>query len=228
MEFLSRTERMIPKEDLERLKNKSILVFGLGGVGGACVESLVRAGIGKVGLVDGDEYEITNVNRQIFATMKTLGMRKVNACEERLLDINPDLKIKKYDLFINDENINEIDFENYDYIVDAIDTITSKLLIIKEAYYKNIKIISAMGAGNRLDPTKFQVMNIEKTQNDPVAKIMRKKLKEMRIKKLKVVCSTELPIKTGDRTPGSISFVPPVCGMVLASHVIRDILKSWK
>lgn len=226
MEFLSRTERMIPKGDLERLKNKSILVFGLGGVGGACVESLVRAGIGKIGLVDGDEYEITNVNRQIFATMKTLGMRKVDACEERLLDINPDLKIKKYDLFINDENINEIDFENYDYIVDAIDTITSKLLIIKEAYDKNIKIISAMGAGNRLDPTKFQVMNIEKTQNDPVAKIMRKKLKEMRIKKLKVVCSTELPIKTGDRTPGSISFVPPVCGMVLASYVIRDILKS--
>lgn len=228
MEFLSRTERMIPKEDLEKLKNKSILVFGLGGVGGACVESLVRAGIGKVGLVDGDEYEITNVNRQIFATMKTLGMRKVDACEERLLDINPDLKIKIYDLFISDENINEIDFENYDYIVDAIDTITSKLLIIKEAYDKNIKIISAMGAGNRLDPTKFQVMNIEKTQNDPVAKIMRKKLKEMRIKKLKVVCSTELPIKTGDRTPGSISFVPPVCGMALASHVIRDILKSWK
>ncbi len=228
MEFLSRTERMIPKEDLDKLKNKSILVFGLGGVGGACVESLVRAGIGKVGLVDGDEYEITNVNRQIFATMKTLGMRKVDACEERLLDINPDLKIKIYDLFISDENINEIDFENYDYIVDAIDTITSKLLIIKEAYDKNIKIISAMGAGNRLDPTKFQVMNIEKTQNDPVAKIMRKKLKEMRIKKLKVVCSTELPIKTGDRTPGSISFVPPVCGMALASHVIRDILKSWK
>ncbi|WP_411354769.1 ThiF family adenylyltransferase [Peptoniphilus harei] len=226
MEFLSRTERMIPKEDLDKLKNKSILVFGLGGVGGACVESLVRAGIGKVGLVDGDEYEITNVNRQIFATMKTLGMRKVDACEERLLDINPDLKIKIYDLFISDENINEIDFENYDYIVDAIDTITSKLLIIKEAYDKNIKIISAMGAGNRLDPTKFQVMNIEKTQNDPVAKIMRKKLKEMRIKKLKVVCSTELPIKTGDRTPGSISFVPPVCGMALASHVIRDILKS--
>ena len=156
MEFLSRTERMIPKEDLERLKNKSILVFGLGGVGGACVESLVRAGIGKVGLVDGDEYEITNVNRQIFATMKTLGMRKVNACEERLLDINPYLKVKKYDLFISDENINEIDFENYDYIVDAIDTITSKLLIIKEAYDKNIKIISAMGAGNRLDPTKFK------------------------------------------------------------------------
>ena len=226
MEFLSRTERMIPKEDLDKLKNKSILVFGLGGVGGACVESLVRAGIGKVGLVDGDEYEITNVNRQIFATMKTLGMRKVDACEERLLDINPDLKIKKYDLFVSEENIRDIDFESYDYVVDAIDTITSKLLIIREAYDRNIKIISAMGAGNRLDPTKFQVMEIEKTQNDPLARIMRKKLKEMGIKKLKVVCSSELPIKTGDRTPGSISFVPPVCGMVLASQVIRDILKS--
>lgn len=228
MEFLSRTERMIPKEDVEKINDKSVIVFGLGGVGGSCVEALVRAGIGEIGLVDGDEYEITNINRQAFATTKTLGMRKVDACEERLLEINPKLKIKKYDLFVSEENIRDIDLKSYDYVVDAIDTITSKLLIIKEAYDRNIKIISAMGAGNRLDPTKFQVMDIEKTQNDPLARIMRKKLKEMGIKKLKVVCSSELPIKTGDRTPGSISFVPPVCGMVLASQVIRDILKSWK
>ena len=228
MEFLSRTERMIPKEDVEKINDKSVIVFGLGGVGGSCVEALVRAGIGEIGLVDGDEYEITNINRQAFATTKTLGMRKVDACEERLHEINPKLKIKKYDLFVSEENIRDIDFESYDYVVDAIDTITSKLLIIREAYDRKIKIISAMGAGNRLDPTKFQVMEIEKTQNDPLARIMRKKLKEMGIKKLKVVCSSELPIKTGDRTPGSISFVPPVCGMVLASQVIRDILKSWK
>lgn len=228
MEFLSRTERMISKEDIDKINNKSVIVFGLGGVGGSCVEALARAGIGEIGIVDGDEYEITNVNRQAFATTKTLGMRKVDACEERLLEINPNLKIKKYDLFVSGENIRDIDFESYDYVVDAIDTITSKLLIIKEAYDRNIKIISAMGAGNRLDPTKFQVIDIEKTHNDPVARIMRKKLKEMGIKKLKVVCSSELPIKTGDRTPGSISFVPPVCGMVLASQVIRDILRSWK
>lgn len=228
MEFLSRTERIISKEDIDKINNKSVIVFGLGGVGGSCVEALVRAGIGKIGIVDGDEYEITNVNRQAFATTKTLGMRKVDACEERLLEINTNLKIKKYDLFVSGENIRDIDFETYDYVVDAIDTITSKLLIIKEAYDRNIKIISAMGAGNRLDPTKFQVIDIEKTRNDPVARIMRKKLKEMGIKKLKVVCSSELPIKTGDRTPGSISFVPPVCGMVLASQVIRDILRSWK
>lgn len=226
MEFLSRTKRMISDKDIKSINSKSVLVFGLGGVGGSLVESLVRAGIGKVGIVDGDEYEITNINRQVFATRKTLGMRKVDACEERLLDINPDLTIEKYDLFINEKNINEIDFDNYDYIVDAIDTISSKLLIIKEAYQKDIKIISAMGAGNRLDPTKFRIMDIEKTKNDPVARIMRKKLKEMNIKKLKVVCSEELPIKTSDRTPGSISFVPPVCGMVLASYVITDILKS--
>ncbi|MDU6030976.1 MAG: tRNA threonylcarbamoyladenosine dehydratase [Peptoniphilus harei] len=226
MEFLSRSERMLSADDIKKINSKSVLVFGLGGVGGSCVESLVRAGIGKVGIVDGDEYEITNVNRQIFATTKTLGMRKVDACQERLLEINPEVKIKKYDLFVSEENIRDIDFESYDYVVDAIDTITSKLLIIREAYDRNIKIISAMGAGNRLDPTKFQVMEIEKTQNDPLARIMRKKLKEMGIKKLKVVCSSELPIKTGDRTPGSISFVPPVCGMVLASQVIRDILKS--
>lgn len=228
MEFLSRTKRMISDKDIKSINSKSVLVFGLGGVGGSLVESLVRAGIGKVGIVDGDEYEITNINRQVFATRKTLGMRKVDACEERLLDINPDLTIEKYDLFINEKNINVIDFDNYDYIVDAIDTISSKLLIIKEAYQKDIKIISAMGAGNRLDPTKFRIMDIEKTKNDPVARIMRKKLKEMNIKKLKVVCSEELPIKTSDRTPGSISFVPPVCGMVLASYVITDILKSWK
>lgn len=228
MEFLSRTERMIPKEDIKKINDKAVIVFGLGGVGGSCAEALVRAGIGEIGLVDGDEYEITNINRQAFATIKTLGKRKVDACEERLLEINPNLIIKKFDLFVNEENIGDIDFESYDYVVDAIDTITSKLLIIKEAYNRNINIISAMGAGNRLDPTKFQVMDIEKTQNDPVARIMRKKLKEMGIKKLKVVCSSELPIKTGDRTPGSISFVPPVCGMVLASHIIRDILKSWK
>ncbi len=228
MEFLSRTERMISKEDIDKINNKSVIVFGLGGVGGSCVEALVRAGIGEIGIVDGDEYEITNVNRQAFATTKTLGMRKVDACEERLLEINPNLKIKKYDLFVSGENIRDIDFESYDYVVDAIDTITSKLLIIKEACDRNIKIISAMGAGNRLDPTKFQIIDIEKTKNDPVARIMRKKLKDMGIKKLKVVCSNELPIKTGDRTPGSISFVPPVCGMVLASQVIRDILRSWK
>ena len=227
MEFLSRTERMISSDDIKKINSKAVLVFGLGGVGGSCVESLVRAGIGKVGIVDGDEYEITNVNRQIFATTKTIGMRKVDACQERLLEINPEVEIKKYDLFITEENIKDIDFENYDYVVDAIDTITSKLLIIKKAHEKNIKIISAMGAGNRLDPTKFEVLDIEKTKNDPVARIMRKKLKEMNIKKLKVVCSKEIPIKTGDRTPGSISFVPPVCGMVLASYVISDILKSW-
>lgn len=228
MEFLSRTERMIPKEDIKKINDKAVIVFGLGGVGGSCAEALVRAGIGEIGLVDGDEYEITNINRQAFATTKTLGMRKVDACEERLLEINPNLKIKKYDLFVSEENIRNVDFKDYNYVVDAIDTITSKLLIIKEAYDNNINIISAMGAGNRLDPTKFQVMEIEKTQNDPLARIMRKKLKEMGIKKLKVVCSSELPIKTGDRTPGSISFVPPVCGMVLASQVIRDILTSWK
>ena len=217
---------MISDQDIEKVNSKSVLVFGLGGVGGSLAESLVRAGIGEIGLVDGDEYEITNVNRQVFATMKTLGMRKVDACQERLLDINPNLLVKKYDLFVTEENIKDIDFENYDYVVDAIDTITSKLLIIREAYDNNIKIISAMGAGNRLDPTKFKIMDIEKTKNDPVARIMRKKLKEMSIKKLKVVCSEELPIKTSDRTPGSISFVPPVCGMVLASYVITDILKS--
>ena len=133
---------MLSADDIKKINSKSVLVFGLGGVGGSSVEALVRAGIGKVGIVDSDEYEITNVNRQIFATTKTLGMRKVDACQDRLLEINPEVKIKKYDLFVTEENIGEIDFESYDYVIDAIDTITSKLLIIKVAHEKNIKIIS--------------------------------------------------------------------------------------
>lgn len=217
---------MLSEEDVLQINNKSVLVFGIGGVGGSCAESLVRAGIGKIGIVDGDVFEESNINRQIFATNKTLGLPKVDAAFERLKDINSGVKIDKYNLFVNEENINEINFDDYDYIIDAIDTITSKILIIKIAYEKNINVISSMGAGNRLDPTAFQITNIENTKNDPVARIMRKKLKELNIKKIKVAYSTEIPIKTGNRTPGSISFVPPVCGMVLASYVIRDILKS--
>lgn len=226
MDFLQRTKNMLSEEDVLKINKKSVLVFGIGGVGGSCAESLVRAGVGKIGIVDGDIFETSNINRQIFATNKTLGIPKVDAACERLKEINPNIVIEKYNLFVNEDNINEINFENYDYIVDAIDTITSKILIIKLAYEKNIKVISSMGAGNRLDPTAFEIANIENTKNDPVARIMRKKLKELNIKKVKVVYSTEIPIKTGNRTPGSISFVPPVCGMVLASYVIRDILKS--
>ncbi|MBU5669102.1 tRNA threonylcarbamoyladenosine dehydratase [Peptoniphilus sp. MSJ-1] len=226
MDFLQRTKNMLSEEDVLKINKKSVLVFGIGGVGGSCAESLVRAGIGKIGIVDGDVFETSNINRQIFATNKTLGIPKVDAACERLKEINPNIVIEKHNLFVNEENINEINFENYDYIVDAIDTITSKILIIKLAYEKNIKVISSMGAGNRLDPTAFEIANIENTKNDPVARIMRKKLKELNIKKVKVAYSTEIPRKTGNRTPGSISFVPPVCGMVLASYVIRDILKS--
>lgn len=226
MDFLQRTKNMLSEEDVLKINKKSVLVFGIGGVGGSCAESLVRAGIGKIGIVDGDIFETSNINRQIFATNKTLGIPKVDAACERLKEINSNIVIERYNLFVNEDNINEINFENYDYIVDAIDTITSKILIIKLAYEKNIKVISSMGAGNRLDPTAFEIANIENTKNDPVARIMRKKLKELNIKKVKVVYSTEIPIKTGNRTPGSISFVPPVCGMVLASYVIRDILKS--
>jgi len=217
---------MLSKESIEKIKNSSVLVFGIGGVGGSCVEALVRAGIGRLGIVDGDVFEISNINRQIFATTKTLNIPKVDAGYNRLKEINPNLNIDKYNIFVNENNISQIDFNNYDYIVDAIDTITSKLLIIKEAYENNKNIISSMGAGNRLDPTAFEITKIENTKNDPVARIMRKKLKEMNIKNIKVVSSTELPKKTGNRTPGSISFVPPVCGMVLASYVITDILNS--
>lgn len=224
MDFLNRMENMLSKEDVHKVNSKSVIVFGLGGVGGACCESLARSGIGRIGIVDKDTFDITNLNRQILSTRENIGKNKTDVAEERLLSINPDLKIDKYNLNFSKETKKEINFNDYDYIIDAIDTITSKILLVQIAKEMDIKIISSMGAGNRLDPTAFEITKIEKTKNDPVARVMRKKLKELGIKNVPVVCSTELPIKTKNRTPGSVSFVPPVCGMILTSYVINDIL----
>lgn len=224
MDFLNRMEIMLSSEDIEKIKSKSVLIFGLGGVGGSCAETMARSGIGRIGIVDKDVFDVTNINRQIFATMDSIGKNKTDVAEERLLSINPELKIDKYNINFSKETAQDINFNDYDYIVDAIDTVTSKIELIEIATILNIKIISSMGAGNRLDPTAFEVTKIEKTKNDPLARVMRKKLKEKGIKNVPVVCSREIPIKTSNRTPGSISFVPPVCGMILTSFVIRDIL----
>ena len=223
--FLQRTELLIGLENLKKLKNSNIIVFGLGGVGGAAVESLVRAGIGNLSIVDFDVVDKTNLNRQIITTQSSIGKAKVEVAKERILAINPEINLTVYHEKFLKENI-DLFFKNkkYDYIVDAID-------LIEFATKTKTPIISCMGTGNKLDPSRFQITDIKKTSVCPLAKIIRKELKNRRINKLKVVYSDEVPIKplslNGDREKsknvGSISFVPPVAGMLLASAVIKDI-----
>lgn len=229
MNFLQRSEIIIGKENIEKLKNSKVLVFGVGGVGGSLVESLTRAGIGQVDIVDRDVFDITNLNRQVMATLDTIGNSKVEETKKRLLSINSDLICNSFFKDLNEKTIDEFDLESYTYIADAIDSVSSKVLLAKTCEDKKVKLISSMGAGNRLDPTKFMISDISKTYNDPLAKVMRKKLKEAGVKKLKCVFSTELPVKPiytleKSSTPGSMSFVPSVCGMVMASQIVREII----
>lgn len=224
----SRTELLIGKEGIEKLKNSKIAIFGIGGVGSYVVEGLARAGIGKFILVDNDGISISNINRQIIATRKTIGMAKVEVAKERIHDINPDAQVEIYkELFMPDSKMN-LD-KSIDYIVDAIDTITAKIELAVRAEKLDIPIISSMGTGNKLDPTKFEITDIYKTSVCPLAKVMRKELKERGVKKLKVVYSKEEPIKVNfiedkKRVPGSISFVPSVVGLIIAGEVIKDII----
>ena len=230
--FLQRTELLIGSDNLEKLKNSNVIVFGLGGVGGAAVESLVRAGIGNLSIVDFDIVDKTNLNRQIITTQSTIGRAKVEVAKERILAINPEINLTVYHEKFFKENV-DLFFKDkkYDYIVDAIDLVTPKLDLIEFATNSKIPIISCMGTGNKLDPSRFQVADIKKTSVCPLAKIIRKELKNRRIIKLKVVYSDEVPRKPlnldGGREKfknvGSISFVPPVAGMLLASAVIKDI-----
>ena len=230
----SRTELLIGKDGLEKLKNSKIAVFGIGGVGSFVVEGLARSGIENFVLIDNDTICLTNLNRQIHATTKTIGMYKVDVMKQRILDINPDANIEIYKEFYLPESKIKILNKNIDYIVDAIDTVTTKVLLACQARDLEIPIISAMGTGNKLDPTRFEVTDIYKTSMCPLAKIMRKKLKENGVKKLKVVYSKEEPIKPyydeirkeEKVNAGSISFVPSVVGMIIAGEVIKDILKK--
>lgn len=230
--FLQRTELLIGSDNLEKLKNSNIIVFGLGGVGGAAVESLVRAGIGNLSIVDFDTVDKTNLNRQIITTQSTIGRAKVEVAKERILAINPEINLTIYHEKFLKENV-DLFFKDkkYDYIVDAIDLVTAKLDLIEFATKSKTPIISCMGTGNKLDPSRFQVADIKKTSVCPLAKVIRKELKNRRISKLKVVYSDEVPRKPlnldGGREKfknvGSISFVPPVAGMLLTSAVIKDI-----
>ena len=233
MNQFSRTELLIGKDGVEKLANSKVAIFGIGGVGSFVVEALARAGIGNFVLVDNDEVDITNLNRQIIATHKTIGKPKVEIARERILDINPNANVEIYREFFMPESKGILD-NSIDYIVDAIDTVTAKIELAVRAEKMNIPIISSMGTGNKLDPTRFEVTDIYKTSVCPLAKVMRKELKQRDIKKLKVVYSKEEPIKplnsneitNKKQVPGSISFVPSVAGLIVAGEVIKDIIKK--
>ncbi len=233
----SRTELLIGKKGIETLQKAKVAIFGIGGVGSFVVEGLVRAGIENFILVDNDNVSLTNLNRQIIATTKTIGKSKVEVAKERILEINPNAKVATYKEFFMPSSEEILD-NTVDYIVDAIDTVTSKIELVVRANKLNIPIISSMGTGNKLDPTKFEVTDIYKTSVCPLAKVIRKKLRELNIKKLKVLYSKEEPIKieklqknnyeenSKNQVPGSISFVPSVAGLIIAGEVVKDIIKK--
>ena len=226
----SRTELLLGKEAMEKLGHSRVAVFGVGGVGGYVCEALVRSGVGAFDLIDDDKVCLTNLNRQIIATRKTVGKYKAEVMRDRILEINPEADVRIHKCFFLPENADDFPFGEYDYIVDAIDTVTSKLILIEEAKKAGTEVISSMGTGNKFDPTRFEVADISKTSVCPLAKVMRKELKVRGIRGVKVVYSKELPQKpaesqeTGKRQiPGSLSFVPPVAGLILAGEVIRHI-----
>ena len=229
--WLNRTEALIGKESLEKLQNSNIVVFGLGGVGSYVVEGLVRAGIQSICIIDKDIVDITNINRQLIADTKTIGKNKVDVQEERILKINPIVKVIKLKEFVNKDNIEELmntilsESTHIDYVVDAIDTVSAKLEIIKYCNKNNIKIISCMGTGNKLDANKFEITDIFKTSVCPLAKVIRKELKKLNISNLTVLYSKEEPIKTNINTPASISFVPSVAGLLIAGKVVQDLIQ---
>ena len=233
----SRTRLLIGKEGIEKLKKSKVAIFGIGGVGSFVVEGLARSGIGNFILIDNDTVSLSNLNRQLIATHSTIGKPKVEVAKSRILEINPNAKVETYQEFFMPESKEILD-NTVDYIVDSIDTVTSKIELIVRAKKLNIPIISCMGTGNKLDPTKFEVTDIYKTSVCPLAKVMRKELKSRGIKKLKVIYSKEEPIKINNgeenleettskkHVPGSISFVPSVAGLIIAGEVIKDILKG--
>lgn len=222
---LDRLLKIINEEELKKIKETRVLIVGIGGVGGYALEALVRMGVSHITIVDSDIVDITNLNRQIIALHSNIGKKKVLVAKERILDINENTCVSALDLFLNKDNIASLPID-FDYIIDACDTVTTKLELVKWANKRNIKIISAMGTGNKFDPTKLEITDIFKTNNDPLAKVMRRLLRENGIKKLMVVASKELPIKTNTRVPGSTSLVPSVAGIYCASYIINDILNK--
>lgn len=227
--WLSRTELLIGKEALDKLSSATVVVFGCGGVGSYVIEGLVRSGIGNLIVVDNDIVDITNINRQLIADVTTVGRPKVEVVKERALHINPKINMTTYQEFANLSNFNTIIPSNCNYIVDAIDTVKSKIELVSYANLNNIPIISSMGTGNKLDPTMFEITDISKTSVCPLAKVMRKELKSREINHLKVLYSKEEPHRFNNdtalkRTPASISFVPSVAGLIIAGEVVKDLI----
>lgn len=250
-EQFSRTAMLLGEEGIKKLSDSRVLVFGVGGVGGFVVEGLARAGVGHIDIVDNDSVCLSNLNRQIIALHSSIDRHKVDVCRERILDINPDCEVNVFKCFYLPENSDQFDFAAYDYVIDAIDTVTAKIDIIIKCIETGTPVISSMGTGNKLDPTRIEVTDIYKTEMDPLAKVMRRELKKRGVKRLKVVYSSEKALEpdysfnsekeeapevntqsgsTGRKKlpPGSVSFVPSVAGLVLAGEVIRDILKIKK
>lgn len=247
----SRTELLLGKEAMEKLRNSRVAVFGIGGVGGYVCEALVRSGVGAFDLIDDDKVCLTNLNRQIIATRKTVGQYKTEVMRERILEINPDADVRIHNCFFLPENAEDFPFEEYDYVVDAVDTVTAKIELVMQAQEKNVPVISCMGAGNKLDATQFRVADIYKTKVCPLAKVMRRELKKRGVKTLKVVYSEEEPIRPIDdmasscRTgcicppgaehkcterraiPGSTAFVPSVAGLIIAGEVVKDLVEDY-
>lgn len=235
----SRTELLLGTDGVEKLKNSRVAVFGVGGVGGYTVEALARSGVGTIDIIDNDEVALTNINRQIIATHDTIGMAKVDVAENRIKSINPDCVVNKHKCFYLPETADNFDFSQYDYVVDAIDTVKGKIALVMQAKQSNTSIISSMGAGNKLDPTAFEVADISKTSVCPLAKVMRTELRKRGVTHLKVVYSKEPAIKPFDNPdvleefgnssrrslPGSVSFVPSVVGLIIGGEVIKDLIK---
>ncbi|MBO5744205.1 MAG: tRNA threonylcarbamoyladenosine dehydratase [Clostridia bacterium] len=233
-EIFKRTQMLLGEDALKKLEKSRVAVFGIGGVGGHAAEALVRCGIGKIDIIDNDTFAESNLNRQIIALHSTIGKSKVEVAAERFIDINPQIKISARKCFYLPEKNEEFDFSNYDYVIDAIDTVTGKIGLIMECQRLGVPIISSMGTGNKLDPTMLKISDIYKTSVCPLARVMRNELKKRGVKKLKVVYSEETPIipqnedreNDGQRrsTPASCSFVPSVAGLIIASEVVRDIV----
>lgn len=246
----SRTQLLLGDEAMNKLAASRVAVFGIGGVGGYVCEALIRSGVGAIDLIDDDKVCLTNLNRQIIATRKTIGQYKTQVMKERILDINPDAKVEVHNCFFLPETADDFEFEKYDYVVDAVDTVTAKIALVMKCKEKNVPIISSMGAGNKLDASAFRVADIYKTKVCPLAKVMRRELKKRGVKKLKVVYSEEMPIKpledmsiscktncicppgaqhkcTQRRAiPGSVAFVPSVAGLIIAGEVVKDLIKD--
>ena len=249
MDQFARTQLLLGVDAMNKLKNSRVAVFGVGGVGGYSIEALARSGVGAVDLIDDDKVCLTNINRQIIADVKTIGKYKVDVARDRILSINPRCKVTTYQCFYLPQNAKDFDFSQYDYVIDAVDTVTAKINLVMQANENGVPVISSMGAGNKLDPTAFVVSDIYKTDVCPLAKVMRRELKKRNIKKLKVVYSKEKPLipiedesiscrshcvcppgaerKCTDRRaiPGSIAFVPSVVGLIIAGEVIKDLIK---